>query len=257
MEVYVNSITGIDDAICSMFVSRGGLTRELEDEIRRICEVVNDRRGRYLERDYVERDCYDNYPDFEQYEKWVKMLCNWGKKHITMLRFIDISCTVYGLHRAGQDDWDAHACRMNNRIVRTSSRIKNIKDESKLQNMSDWYADKVLTTDAVLKILNNELPEEIVVNEEDGEKTYVRAFNGYILKGYENNQDVKRGLYNLGFPSDFVFKVNLTEFSHIYKERNIDSGANPEVKLLCELLCDRIAEFQPMFTRNLFSEIKN
>lgn len=254
MKVYVNSITGIDDAICSMFVSRGGLTRELEDEIRQVCMIVNSSNGKYNK---TAKE-YDEFAEvYEKYDKWIKMLCNWGKKHITMLRFIDISCTVYGLHRAGQDDWDAHACRMNNRIVRTSSRIKNIKDESKLQNMSDWYADKVLTTDAVLKILNNELPEEIVINEEDGEKTYVRAFNGYILKGYEDNQDVKRGLYNLGFPSDFVFKVNITEFSHIYKERNINSGANPEVKLLCELLCDRIAEFQPMFTRDLFNEIKN
>ena len=35
MEVHLNSITGIDDAIISMFESKRGLTREKELEIRR------------------------------------------------------------------------------------------------------------------------------------------------------------------------------------------------------------------------------
>lgn len=260
MEVYINSITGIDDAICSMFVSRGTLTRELENEVRRICNAVNDEYGRHYRLDDIESNnkwigtlLKDAKADDEQYNKWLKMLCTWGQKHITMLRFIDISCTVYGLHRAGQDDWDAHACRFNNRIIRTSSRIKNIKDETKLQNMSSYYADKVLTTDAVLNLLNMELPETIKV---DG-KEYVRAFNGYIVKGSEDNQDVKRGLYNLGFPSDFVFKVNLTEFAHVYKERNINGGANPEVKQCCELICNELMRFQPMFDRELLRNIQN
>lgn len=248
MKVYVNSITGIDDAICSMFVSRGTLTRELEDEIRRICNLANEPNGKFRENNNgISKE------DAEQYEKWIKSLCTWGQKHITMLRFIDISCTVYGLHRAGQDDWDAHACRFNNRIVRTSSRIKNIKDENKLQNLSDYYADKVLTTDAVLDLLDIEMPKTI---EHDG-KTYVRSFNGYIIEGMENNQDIKRGLYNLGFPSDFVFKVNLTEFAHVYKERNANSGANPEVKQCCEMITDEIEKFQPSFNRELLLTIKN
>lgn len=245
MKVYINGITGIDDAIVTMFLSKHTLTKELEDHIREVCSRVLDRKGRYT------NNC--SKEDFEEFNDWLLKLTKWGKNHITMLRFIDISCTVYGLHRAGQDDWDAHACRFNNRIIRNSSRFANIKDESKLQNMSDYYADKVLTTDAVLDILDIEMPKTI---HHDG-KTYVRGFNGYIVEGMENNQDVKRGLYNLGFPSDFIFKVNLTEFAHVYKERNANSGANPEVKQCCEMIADELESFQPLFNRELLLGIKN
>ena len=244
MKVYVNSITGIDDAIVTMFLSKHTLTKELEEHIRTICNRVLDSSGRYVNCDAE---------DFDEFNEWLLKLTKWGKNHITMLRFIDISCTVYGLHRAGQDDWDAHACRFNNRIIRNSSRFAGIKDESKLQNLSDYYADKVLTTDAVLDILDIKMPKEI---EHDGKK-YVRGFNGYIVEGMENNQDVKRGLYNLGFPSDFIFKVNLTEFAHVYKERNKNSGANPEVKQCCEMIADEIEKIQPLFDRELFLAIKN
>lgn len=244
MKVYVNSITGIDDAIVTMFLSKHTLTRELEEHIRNICSKVLDRDGHYV-------DC--DAEDFDEFNDWLLKLTKWGKTHITMLRFIDISCTVYGLHRAGQDDWDAHAYRFNNRIIRNSSRFAGIKDQSFLQNMSDYYADKVLTTDAVLNILDIEMPQTI---QHDG-KTYVRGFNGYIVEGMENNQDVKRGLYNLGFPSDFTFKVNLTEFAHVYKERNANGGANPEVKQCCEMIADEIEKIQPLFNRELFLAIKN
>jgi hypothetical protein len=244
MKVYVNSITGIDDAIVTMFLSKHTLTRELEEHIRAVCDRVLDSSGRYVNCDAE---------DFDEFNEWLLKLTKWGRNHITMLRFIDISCTVYGLHRAGQDDWDAHACRFNNRIIRNSSRFAGIKDESKLQNLSDYYSDKVLTTDAVLDILDIKMPKEI---EHDGKK-YVRGFNGYIVEGMENNQDVKRGLYNLGFPSDFIFKVNLTEFAHVYKERNKNSGANPEVKQCCEMIADEIEKIQPLFDRELFLAIKN
>ncbi len=245
MEVYINSVTGIDDAIVTMFLSKHTLTKELEDHIRSVCGKVLNSRGYY--------NSFVDEGDFAEFNDWLLKLTKWGRNHITMLRFVDISCTVYGLHRAGQDDWDAHACRFNNRIIRNSSRFAGIKDESKLQNMSDYYADKVLTTDAVLDLLDITMPKEI---EHDG-KTYVRGFNGYIVKGMEDNQDVKRGLYNLGFPSDFTFKVNLTEFAHVYKERNANSGANPEVKQCCEMIADKLEQIQPLFNRELLLAIKN
>lgn len=245
MEVYINSVTGIDDAIVTMFLSKHTLTKELEDHIRSVCGKVLNSKGYY--------NSFVDEGDFAEFNDWLLKLTKWGRNHITMLRFIDISCTVYGLHRAGQDDWDAHACRFNNRIIRNSSRFAGIKDESKLQNMSDYYADKVLTTDAVLDLLDITMPKEI---EHDG-KTYVRGFNGYIVKGMEDNQDVKRGLYNLGFPSDFTFKVNLTEFAHVYKERNANSGANPEVKQCCEMIADKLERIQPLFNRELLLAIKN
>ena len=46
MKVYVNEITGIADAIVSMFMSKRSWTREMEMEIRQVCERVLTRQGR-------------------------------------------------------------------------------------------------------------------------------------------------------------------------------------------------------------------
>ena len=118
MEVFLNRVDGIDDSIISMFLSKRTLTRELEMDIRNEtlkCSNMN----------------YDGVTPLgalqdnlsEKMEDWLAKLFKWGVKHYTMLRFIDLSFTVYGLHRAGQDDIDAHAMRMNNRIIRSSTRL--------------------------------------------------------------------------------------------------------------------------------------
>lgn len=245
MNAKVNSIKGYEDAIKGMYISKHSLTREMENEIDFVVRAATTYNGSV--NNEADEECLDKF------NRWLSSLVKWGKNHITLLRYIDISVSVYGLHRGGQDDWDAHAKRFDNRILRNSSRIGGIKDESHLQNMSDYYKDKVLTTDAALKVLGIDLPTEI---EYDGE-LYVRAFNGYIVKGLENNPDVKRGLYNLGFPSDFIFKCNLTEFAHIYKERNAKSSANPEVKLCCEQIVDCIESMQSLFNRELLEGIRN
>ena len=57
-----------------------------------------------------------------------------GRKHITVLRYIDISIMTEGLHRAGQDDIDAHARRFDNRIIRSSTRLAEFSDGE----MSDY-----------------------------------------------------------------------------------------------------------------------
>ena len=245
MEARVNSIVGIDDAICTMYISKHNLTRDLESYIRSTIEEVTDRTG------LIHRDC--DQTAYNEFQKWLNMLCKMGRRHITVLKFIDISVSVYGMHRAGQDDIDSHACRFHNRIIRNSSRFAGIKDESHLQNMSEYYSDKVLTTDAAISELGIELPEKI---EHDG-KIYVRAFNGYIVEGMENNPDVKRGLYNLGFPSDFIFKVNLAEFAHVYQERGNHGGANPEVKECIEMIANQLEIMHKQFTRELLMGIKN
>ena len=86
---------------------------------------------------------------------------------------------------------------------------------------------------------------------------YVKTVNGYIKEELKDNSDVKRGLYMLSIPSNFIFKVNLTEWAHVYKERGDKGGANPEVKLCCEAIADQIGAFQPKFDRELFEKIKN
>ena len=82
--------------------------------------------------------------------------------------------------------------------------------------------------------------------------------NGYILKGMEKSKDVKRGLYMLSIPSDFIFRIQLTEFAHIYKERNIKGTANPELKQAVESMTDQLQVATHGFvTRELLEVIPN
>jgi len=243
MEAYLNRIDGWDDAIISMFLSKRTLTRELEMDIR--AEVAK---------------CINTNPEHgpvgalshttEKLNDWLKILFKWCPKHITMGRFLDFSISVYGLHRGGQDDLDSHAKRMENRIIRSSTRLADFSDGE----MSEYYQDKIIPTDEALEYLGIELPTEI----ECAENTYVRGVNGYILKGMENNKDVKRGLYMLSIPSNFIFKVNLTEYAHIFKERNTNGTANPEVKTCIEKVTDKIeAASLGFINRDLLLKIKN
>lgn len=240
MNIYVNEITGIADALVTMFMSKRSWTREKELEIREVCERVLNRQGRIIQDADKE--------DLDKYNTWIDSLLKWGWRHITMLRFIDISVTVEGLHRAGQDDWDSHAARFNNRIIRSSTRLAQFGYE-----MSDWYEDKIMPTDLALEYLGIDAPEYV---EKDGEK-FVKTVNGYIREDLQNNPDVKRGLYMLSIPSNFIFKINLTEWAHVYKERNANGTANPEVKMCCEAIADQITEIQPKFDRELFLKIQN
>ena len=68
---------------------------------------------------------------------------------------------------------------------------------------------------------------------------------------------MKRGLYMLSIPSNFIFKVNLTEWAHVYKERNASGTANPEVKECCEAIADELGKMVPWFDRTLFAAIEN
>lgn len=242
MNIYLNEISGIPDAITTLLMSKRSWTREKEVHIREICDHVLTRHGQLLK---AETLCIEKYCE---YEDWLRKLLNWGDSHITMLRFIDFSITVEGLHRGGQDDWDAHAMRYNNRIIRSSTRLAEFGYE-----LSAFYEDKVIPTDIALAALGIETPDELV---HDGVK-YVKTCNGYIREDMKDNPDVKRGLYMLSIPSNFIFKVNLTEWAHVYKERRTEGHANPEVKECCETIADLIMDWQPEFTRELFMKIKN
>ena len=167
-----------------------------------------------------------------------------------MGRFLDFSFTVYGMHRAGQDDLDSHAKRMENRIIRASIRLADFSQGE----MSEFYEGKIIPTDAALAILGITAPDEL----EFHGQTYVKSVNGYILKGMEDNRDVKRGLYMLSIPSNFIFKMNLTEFAHLYKERNRDGTANPEVKACVEMAVDQLEQASwGYINRELLLAIKN
>ena len=242
MEVYLNSVHGLDDAIVSMFLSKRTLTRELEEDIRQTYYMLHEFDGFPM---YYEQ----NKEAAEKFKKWTDSLFKWGWRHMTMLKFIDLSFTVYGLHRAGQDDWDSHTKRMDNRIIRNSTRLANYEDNE----MSDYYKDKIIPTDKALEILNITKPNEITYNNE----VYVSTPNGYVKKGFENDKDVKRGLYMLSIPSNFIFKINLAEFAHIYKERNKNGTANPEVKELAEECLKQLSEFIPYIDSDYLFKIQN
>lgn len=244
MKVYLNRVDGIDDAIISMFLSKRTLTRELEIEIR---NEVNACSMKTYDR---EAPLGSLLEPSDKVLDWLNKLFKWGESHITMLRFCDLSFSVYGLHRAGQDDIDAHAMRMNNRIIRSSTRLADFSHGE----VSEYYADKIIPTDVALAYLGITTPDEI---EYEG-KIYVRGVNGYIVKGMENNKDAKRGLYMLSIPSNFIFRIQLTEFAHVYKERNINGGANPEVKTAVESMADQVeAATAGYATRDVLMRIKN
>jgi len=240
MLTHLNEINGIPDAIISMYMSKRTWTRQLEEDIRGLCHDVLDYSGRI--RLNAEKQ------KLEIFSRWMDTLIKWGRKHNTMLRFIDLSITVEGLHRAGQDDWDAHAKRFDNRIIRTSTRLANFKYE-----MSEWYQDKILPTDLALREVGIAIPPEVFI---DGQK-YIKAVNGYIKEGFQENLDAKRGLYMLCIPSNFIFKINLTEWAHVYKERQESGHSNPEVKQCCESIASQLESCHQQFNRGLFLEILN
>ena len=240
MEVYLNRIDGIDDALISLLMSKRSWTRENEEHIRKIVVNCTDRNGFPT--------FNRNVDEVKEFNDKMKTLAKWGVSHITLLSFIDLSVTVEGMHRAGQDDIDAHAKRYDNRIIRNSTRLAKFGNEK-----SDFYKGKILTLDDVSELGIVSLPDAISVNNE----MYVMATNGYVLKKYADDKDVLRGLYPLSIPSSFVFKVNLKEWSHVYKERNINGSANPEVKQFAEKLQDQIESKYPLFNRELMLKIKN
>lgn len=245
MEVYLNRMDGWDDAILTMFYSKRTITRDFEKQVRSaVYATTRQNPANGVVGAFIDSKEWPNV------ESWLKTLFKWMPHHITMGRFLDLSFTVYGMHRAGQDDWDAHAQRYNNRIIRASTRLADFQGGE----MSEYYDGKILPTDVALAALGIITPDEI---EYEG-NTYVRAVNGYILKGMEDNKDVKRGLYMLSIPSNFIFKVDLTEFAHVYKERREDGTAAPEVKQACESMVDQLEDASRGFVnRELLMAIKN
>ena len=237
MRVYLNEISGMADALVSMYMSKRTWTIKLDDEIRDDWYLYN---KQYLG-DEVSDERYRT-------EKRIKSFCKYAWMHTTMLDFVTISATVEGIHRAGQDDWDAHAKRFDNRIIRASTRLADFAEGE----MSDFYKGKIIPTDIALRnVFTIHLPNEI---EMDGQE-YVKVPNGYVLKGMENDRDVKRGLYMESIPSNFIFKCNMAQWAHVYRLRNKNGTANPEVKQLAEMLQDEIEKQMPWFDREFLAKV--
>ena len=236
MEVRLNRITGVDDAIVALRVSKRNINPDIEDALRESYRRYMDHRSIKEETEFM-KDC-------------ILSLRKWGSKHITLLKFIDLNFTVYGLHRGGQDDWDSHTKRFDNRIVRSSTRLATFGECEK----SDYYKDKIMTTAEACRFLNIDLPDSF----DNNCKTFVKVENGYVDINYKKDKDVLRGLYPLCIPSNFIFSINLAEFAHVYKMRNEDTTANPEVQELAEK-CMKCIEDYPLlgFTKEFILSIDN
>ena len=241
MKVYLNEISGIADAIISLHMSKRSWTRDFEEDVYKTCRIVLDDKG------FLRSNANGGEP-YEKFNKWLDSLVNVGWKHITLLRYIDFSCTVEGMHRAGQDDWDAHAKRFGNRILRSSTRLASFGYE-----MSDWYKGKIIPTDVMLSELGIDIPEKVKMNG----TSYVKTVNGYIYEDLKDVQDVKRGLYMLSIPSNFIFKCDITEWGHVYKMRSENSTAHAEVKQCCEAVATALENAHKQFNRSLFEKILN
>ena len=241
MNVTVNSITGFEDAFVAMYMSKRTWTPELDKDIRSTCDAVLDRNGRII------KDC--DAESLNKFNKWLEMLLRMGRKHITVLRYIDISIMTEGMHRGGQDDIDAHARRFDNRIIRSSTRLAEFSDGE----MSDYYRGKIIPTDEAMKILNIDIADSF----EFMGRIYHKSPNGYIKDEFQNDKDVKRGLYMLSIPSNFISKINLCEWGHVFGERNEDGGANPEVKEWAERGMKQITDMHHQITRDYVLSIKN
>lgn len=246
MQVYLNNINGLSNAIISMFMSKRTWTPELNADIIRVCSKFYDEMG-LPKTNIVPRK--DNLEDQNKLNKWLASLFKFGQRHFTMLRFIDFSFTVEGIHRGAQDDFDSHAKRLDNRIIRSSTRLATFSDGE----MSDYYKGKIYTTDDICKMQNIDLPDKVDINGE----TFIKTTNGYIREDLSNNKDIKRGLYMLSIPSNFIFMCNLTEFAHILKERDINSNANPELIYMIELVLNDLQKVFPQLTREYLYGIPN
>lgn len=241
MKVYLNEISGLWQAIVSMYMSKRSWTREKELEIMDLYEMNYSNFGMRLPYRLRRGD--------SEFEYILNKLFKWAPKHITMTRFLDFSFTVEGLHRGAQDDFDAHAKRLENRILRSSTRLAKFGGDEK----SDWYKGKILTTDEALKHMDIAVPTELML---DG-KNYIKTANGYVLEEYANDKDVLRGLYMLSIPSNFTFRVNCTEFAHLLKERDKNGHAHPELKECVEEMLRLIQNEIPQLTREWFYSVRN
>lgn len=237
MKVYLNEISGLWNAITSMYMSKRSWTREKEVYIKELYALCYDRWGMRNE----------NIVHGEM-EDLLKKLFKWAPKHITLTKFLDFAFSVEGLHRGAQDDLDSHAKRMDNRILRSSTRLATFGAEK-----SDWYDRKILTTDEVLEAEGQKMPE---VYYHFGVR-YVRTVNGYVHEDCANDKDVLRGLYMLSIPSNNTFRINCTEFAHLLKERDKNSHAHPELQDAVEQMLAQVQHEIPNLTREWFYSVKN
>ena len=136
MQVHVNEIRGLADSICTLYLSKRNIDREKEMHIRQVVNSMLDNNGRVIP--------YVGLPQYKEcgaeFDEFINSIRKYGTKHTTLLKYLDFSCSVYGLHRGAQDDFDSHAERLDSRIVRSSTRLAKFGPGEK----SEYYQGKII-----------------------------------------------------------------------------------------------------------------
>ena len=283
MEIKSLCITGYDEMVRSIFISNKKYNADIDEKIRngeRIRSIIANENGvlDFIGGDIdTKLDQLSNNEDYQWYRKKIevalKLACGslYDKAdengavtpeqiqlcHSTIGRFLDISCVVDGLHRGATDDFDAHAKRLDSRIIRRSTRTTTPDDIV----LSDWYKDKVIpfgdldgcTVSEIIDIteckdVEIRLPSTIIVNQ----KVYRKSRFGYVLDEFKQDYDVLRGLTPLGMANLFVFKCNVTEWAHITKLRRPGTHASPELQQLIKMINDEIEKKEPLLNDNFW-----
>lgn len=224
MNTTVVEISGYATAISSLYMTNRSLTPERLHNIRFVVEKATDRFGFLLQNEYT-----------EQFLDYMNRTITYGirHEHWQILKFLDVHILMEGLHRGAQDDYDAHAKRME--ILRSTTRTAKGAD---FAEFSDFYKEKILTFDEAYQLLTHSdgLPPSLKL---DG-KTWAKTPWGYVLQEYAADADVRRGLVGLGMASNNISKVPYGEhLRHIYNlRRENPSGkpANPELQQAMEQL---------------------
>ena len=231
MKINIVEISGYISAICAMYMTNRNLTAERKGHIIDVVEKATNRYG------FIKPDESEEKKEFLNY---MEKTITYGIKHEhhQILKFIDVHIHMEGLHRAAQDDYDAHAKRLE--IIRSTTRTTK---GANYAEFSDFYKSKVMSFDEMHDHLNGfTMGEEVTLS--NGTQ-WIKKPWGYVLAEYANNPDVIRGLTPLGMSSENISKVPYGEhLQHIYnlrRENPKGKNANPELQQAMEMLRDDLS----------------
>lgn len=241
MRSEIVEISGYIGAFSALYMTKKNCTAERMANIIEVVSGATTRQGFLIE----------DSPYKDRFLKYLDNIIKYGMqhKHETLLDFIKITVVMKGLHRGAQDDYDAHARRMD--IIRTSSRYKEFEKAPKL---SDWYKDKVMLAvniDNTVVDTSVEgslgfayLPEQFI--DKDGTK-WIKTQFGYVKEEWMEDGDALRGLVPLGISSDNTSNMSFRNWRHVYHLRRPGSHAAPELQLAVEEVRDELrAKMPPM-----------
>lgn len=247
MAITLTEVNGLAAADASLKQSKRSFKMEQYQEVMKLIYNHSDYRGFILPPSNDPGRNTQRYQD--EHNKIVEMLnklAKWGagvgqessgtwidSGHETLLRYIDLTFIVENCGYATVADLDAHVMRFNNRIIRSSSRIAKYDE----LETSWWYQDKNLGLAEVANVIGLEFPEKFT--DKNG-KVWVRAQNGYVPEGFDNNGDYTRGNYPLHIPMNAICKINLFDLRHVYKRRNAYTHATQELRHDIEGLADQV-----------------